>query len=66
MPNELLTLREVCALARISLVTLYRLRSAGQGPRHVTVGRRMVRFRRSDVERWLSGLRSHEGTLPPR
>jgi prophage regulatory protein len=56
-PKDLLTAREVAARLSLSCRTLYRLIQRGQFPRPVRVGRRGVRWRVSDVQRYLDGLR---------
>jgi len=52
MPS-LLTTTEVCDLLKISPQTLYSWRDRGLGPRAIKVGRHL-RFRETDVERWLN------------
>lgn len=48
-------LSELAAHLRVSVQTLYDLRSQGRGPRGFRVGREL-RFRRNEVEAWLAGL----------
>ncbi|GAA4630047.1 hypothetical protein GCM10023196_053800 [Actinoallomurus vinaceus] len=49
-----MTRREWAALARISIATAKRWSRQGIGPEAVKVGPRLVRYRRADVEAWLS------------
>ncbi len=51
---ELLTTREVAKLLRIDPSTVARWRAQGQGPRWIRVALRTVRYRRSDVDRFLA------------
>jgi excisionase family DNA binding protein len=55
-----LTTGEVAALCRTSPDTIRYWRHCGRGPRSFRVGRRVL-YDRSDVERWLDGLRNGEG-----
>ena len=51
---ELVTARQVCQKLQIHRATLDRWRS-GQGfPRPVRIGRRAIRWRLGDIERWLA------------
>lgn len=50
--RDFLTVDDLARLLRIPKATIYRWRSAGDGPRGYAVGR-YVRFRWSDVEAWL-------------
>ena len=51
--EPVLTLSELAAHLTVSVQTLYDLRSKGRGPRGFRVGREL-RFRRSEVDAWLS------------
>ncbi|MFI1994589.1 helix-turn-helix transcriptional regulator [Actinoplanes sp. NPDC020271] len=51
-PDPLLTLDDVAAWLRKPKHTLYAWHSRGKGPRAIRVGR-TLRYRRSEVERWL-------------
>ena len=51
--GRLLTEREVADYLAISPETLRRLRYAGEIP-YVPLGRRLVRYRREDLDRWLN------------
>jgi len=61
MPDEIWTPEEVAAYLRLpSVETLYQWRTRSTGPKAARVGRHL-RYRRSDVERWLDA-RSAEPT----
>jgi predicted DNA-binding transcriptional regulator AlpA len=51
--DELLTARQVAAMLSVSLATFKRIRQRGEGPPSIRVGKRAIRYRRRDVERWL-------------
>jgi excisionase family DNA binding protein len=51
-PDRLLTLQELARYLRVPEATIYGWRHRGTGPRGSAVGRH-VRFRVSDVEKWL-------------
>ena len=55
-PKDLLTAREVAARLSISCRTIYRLMQRQQFPPPVRVGRRGVRWKTTDVQRYLEGL----------
>lgn len=55
-PKDLLTAREVAARLSISPRTLYRLLDRGAFPPPVRFGRRHVRWKTSDVQRYLDAL----------
>jgi excisionase family DNA binding protein len=50
--EPLLTVEELAAVLQVPVATLYQWRVTGRGPAGVRVGRH-VRYRRSEVERWL-------------
>lgn len=50
--DYLLTLPEVAEMLRMTPYALYTLRTRRQGPRGMTIGRRVL-FRRGDVDAWL-------------
>jgi excisionase family DNA binding protein len=61
--DELLTPEKVAAYLQIPRQTLYAWRTRGRGPRSLKVGRH-VRYRREDVEAWLTynaGSPAHRG-----
>jgi excisionase family DNA binding protein len=51
--EELMTEAAVARLLAVSLSTMKRLRVSGEGPRSIRVGKRAIRYRRSDVDAWL-------------
>jgi excisionase family DNA binding protein len=51
--EELLTEKELAGLLKVSARTLRAWRDAGEGPPALKIGRRAIRYRRSDVEEWL-------------
>ena len=54
---ELLTVEEAANYLRIAPGTLYNWRHAGRGPKATNVGR-SLRYRRTDLEKWLESLSS--------
>ena len=50
--EELITEQELARLLSVSLSTVKRLRASGEGP-PVRIGKRAIRYRRSDVQAWL-------------
>ena len=68
--ENVLSTSELAAHLRVSVQTLYDLRSQGRGPRGFRVGREL-RFRMSEVEAWLERLQQadddrHRRPDPPR
>lgn len=55
MNEEILTPTEVSGLLRVPVATLYAWRHKGKGPPAAQVGRHL-RYRRRDVEVWLTEL----------
>jgi predicted DNA-binding transcriptional regulator AlpA len=53
-PDDLLQATEVAEILRISPITLANWRSRRKGPRFVRVGQRMVRYRRADLDRFIT------------
>ncbi len=54
-PKELLLLREVVALTRLSDTTLWRLEKAGRFPKRVKIGFKRIAWRAADVDAWIAG-----------
>lgn len=54
MEDDLLTYAEVRKLTGFKLGTLYSMVKRREIP-HVRLGRRLVRFRRAEIDRWLKG-----------
>ena len=50
--EEMLDSKQLAELLNLSEITIARLRLTGRGPRFCKIGR-AVRYRRSDVEKWL-------------
>ncbi len=50
--NEILTLKEVCAITKLSKHTIYCLKYAGKIP-HFKFGPRLLRFKRSEILHWM-------------
>ena len=59
-PDPLLTIEDVMAWLRKPKHTLYAWHSRGKGPRAIRVGN-TLRYRRSEVERWLDDHTDPEG-----
>lgn len=53
MDKELLTYKQASGFLQIQLGTLYSLVSQRRIP-HIRLSNRMVRFRRSDIEKWIA------------
>jgi len=51
-PEYMMTADEVAAFLRIPKQSLYNMRTRGAGPHALKVGKHL-RYRRSDIERWL-------------
>ncbi len=51
--DRLLTTQEVVAMVGMHRVTLYRLRKAGLFPEPVRAGMSAIRYKLSDIERWI-------------
>jgi predicted DNA-binding transcriptional regulator AlpA len=60
-PDDLLTTREVAKWLGVSVQWLEIGRCKGQGPPWVRIGKRVVRYPRAEVLRWLQG-RLHSWT----
>jgi predicted DNA-binding transcriptional regulator AlpA len=54
MAAELLTTRETAELLRLAITTLEHWRLEGRGPHFLRLSSRQVRYRRTDVDRWLA------------
>ncbi|MBZ9706963.1 hypothetical protein LB543_09550 [Mesorhizobium sp. ESP7-2] len=53
IPDLLMTEKALSTWLGISLPSLQRLRSNGNGPRFVRLSERRIAYRRTDVEHWL-------------
>lgn len=49
----LLTAKQVAGIVCVSTATLCRWRKEGYGPKWVQISKRGIRYKESDVERWL-------------
>jgi len=59
--ERLYTAQELASCLSIPLATLYRFNYLGTGPERIRVGRH-VRYRESDVQRWLeANVTAHRG-----
>ena len=59
--SELLSERDVAADYRLSIPWLRRARLERQGPAFLRIGKRMVRYRRADVEAFLESRTINTG-----
>ena len=55
-PPDLLTAKEVAHRLSIAVRTLYRLVNAGVMPPPIRLSRRLIRWRVTDIDRYLEGL----------
>jgi excisionase family DNA binding protein len=62
--DTVLTLSELAARLRVSVQTIYDLRSQGRGPRGFRVGRE-IRFRASEIESWLARMEEADSARHP-
>jgi excisionase family DNA binding protein len=53
--DQLLTIDQLSTFLQVSVQTIYRWRTTGTGPPGMKVGRH-VRYRRADVDKWLTTL----------
>lgn len=60
-PGDLLDEREAARLYTLAVATLRNWRALKQGPRYVKLGKRTVRYRRSDLEAFVSPSAQAEG-----
>jgi predicted DNA-binding transcriptional regulator AlpA len=51
--DDLMTEEQVAKLLTVSVSTVKRLRVSGEGPRHIRISQRVVRYRRQDVLDWM-------------
>ena len=54
--EKLLTIRDVCTIARIPRTTVYNAINEGMFPRPVRVRSKTIRWRARDIEKWLADL----------
>jgi excisionase family DNA binding protein len=60
--EPMLTTSELAEYLGVRAQAIYDLRTDGRGPSGIRVGRE-IRYRVSDVRRWLDGLSEHERDL---
>ena len=53
MPHPLMSTEDVAQRLSISVKTLWRMRTAGEFPAPLTIGRRLKRWRPEDVEAYI-------------
>lgn len=53
-PNELLTIKQVSAIIRLSVPTIFALRASGDFPQPIRVGRMRVYWRRHEIDAYLA------------
>lgn len=57
--DDVLSLSELCTQLHVTAQTIYDLRSQGRGPRGFRLGREL-RFRKREIDAWLSRLESED------
>ena len=62
--DTVLSLSELAARLRVSVQTIYDLRSQGRGPRGFRVGREL-RFRASEIDAWLARMEEADAARHP-
>ena len=62
--DAVLSLSELAARLRVSVQTIYDLRSQGRGPRGFRVGREL-RFRVSEIDAWLARMEEADAARHP-
>jgi excisionase family DNA binding protein len=62
--EAVLSLSELAARLRVSVQTIYDLRSQGRGPRGFRVGREL-RFRASEIDAWLVRMEQADAARHP-
>ena len=63
-PLAMLTTAQAAGVLGLSARTLEQLRVKGGGPPHFALGRRAVRYRRSDLDAWLDARRRKSTSDP--
>lgn len=54
--DYLLNLKQVCSITAMSRNTVYRRMDQGKFPRSVSLGGNMVRWKKSDIQKWMTQL----------
>jgi excisionase family DNA binding protein len=60
--EPLLTAPEIARMLQTSVRSIWRYLSAGKLPRPLTIGGRLKRWRRADIEEWLRRIKPHSST----
>lgn len=58
-PNQILTTEQAAEYMQVSAATLTTWRCRGGGPPFLNVGSRTVRYRRTDLDEWMSATLRH-------
>lgn len=53
MEQHLLTPLETAEYLKVNHATIVNWRRSGAGPRYITMGPRLIRYRRGDLDAWL-------------
>lgn len=56
MTDRLLTIADLAAMLQVDVQYVYRLNYEKRGPKCLRIGARTVRYRESDVRKWLAEL----------
>ena len=57
VPADILTEKQLAQSKQISVSLVRKWRRNGEGPPFLRVGAKLIRYRRADVEAWLTGQR---------
>jgi len=60
--EKLLTVKDLCEASQLRPITIYKRSAAGRIPGRVKLGV-ALRFKRSEIEKWLSGERSTDDEI---
>ena len=53
MTEKLLTTEDVAEMLNFAPYTVAKYRMKGIGPKYILIGRKLIRYRKSDVEEWI-------------
>lgn len=59
MTENLMTTKQVSTYIGIAVSTLILYRATGEGPKYIKILRRLVRYRRADVDAWLDAQKNN-------
>ena len=62
--QKIMSPKEVSEYIGIGLSTLALWRATGTGPQYIKILRRLVRYRKDEVDKWLNGQTSEIGGKP--